>query len=42
MVGRFNCLITSVRSQPTVKKEVKNKTANAPITSKEIVMVMIS
>ena len=46
MIGCFNCPITGVRLQPTVRLHcpmttVQNKKANTPIAYEEIVMVMM-
>ena len=46
MIGCFNCPITGVRLQPTVRFHcpmtiVQNKAANTPIAYEEIVMVMM-
>ena len=42
MTGSCNCLVTSVRLQPTVRLQLEQNTAvYAPITVEEIVIVMI-
>ena len=47
MIGCFNCPITGVRLQPTVRLQLYrmisvNEAANAPIIFEEFVMVMIN
>ena len=46
MIGCFNCPVIGVRSRPIVRLHLyiiirENKATNGPITSEEIVMIMI-